>query len=43
LPAVFPDEEAVAEGGLMSYGSDTLDDLKRGVDQVVRAQRNIAS
>jgi putative ABC transport system substrate-binding protein len=39
IPAIFADSESVEAGGLMSYATNLHDDLRRGVDLVVRVLR----
>lgn len=36
IASIFPDAEAVALGGLASYGTDPLEDTRLGADQLVR-------
>jgi len=36
IASIFPDAEAVALGGLASYGTDPLQDTRLGADQLVR-------
>lgn len=39
IASIFPDAGAVALGGLISYGTDPLEDTRRAVDQLVRVLR----
>jgi putative tryptophan/tyrosine transport system substrate-binding protein len=42
LPAVYPDRAYVAEGGLISYGIDIIDNVRRAagyVDRILRGER----
>jgi putative ABC transport system substrate-binding protein len=36
LPAVYPASTAAAAGGLLSFGADLVDDIRRGADQLAR-------
>ena len=36
IPAVFADSETVERGGLMSYGTNLIDDIKRGANLLAR-------
>ena len=36
IPAVFAESEVVERGGLMSYGTNLTDDIKRGADLLVK-------
>jgi putative ABC transport system substrate-binding protein len=44
LPSIYPNRELAAEGGLMAYGSDTVDNFRRAayfVDRILRGTKVI--
>ena len=41
IPAVFAESEVVERGGLMSYGTNLIDDIKRGADLLAKVLKGL--